>query len=220
MEQYKRNFIEVLLYKEALCFGEFTLKSGRVSPYFLNMGKINCGDSLSHIAIAYAEHIEGMVGEGLQYDGLFGPAYKGIQLATSTAIYLKSNNKWAYNRKEEKDHGEGGTIIGTPIEPGTKWLILDDVITAGTAAQESWGLLHRHGATCAGMVVGLDRQERGTDTKLSAVQAVKEWSALDPFEVSAIVTLDDLIWYASREPRLQKHADDMNTYREQWGTAI
>ncbi|MGQ0428516.1 MAG: orotate phosphoribosyltransferase [Gammaproteobacteria bacterium] len=190
MHPHQREFIELVLSRQVLRFGDFTLKSGRSSPYFFDAGLVNDGDALMRIGQCYAQAI---VDSGVAFDMLFGPAYKGIPLATATAIAFAARHKRsvavAFNRKEAKDHGEGGSLIGAPLAGGV--LIVDDVITAGTAVRESVGIIRAAGARPAGVVLALDRQERGTGER-SAVQEVR---AVYGIPVIRIVTLDDLIEY-------------------------
>ncbi len=188
MRAYQKEFIELILAKQVLRFGEFTLKSGRSSPYFFNAGMISDGESLGRLGACYAEAIrEASVG----FDMLFGPAYKGIPLATATAVALATrhgrNVPVAFNRKEAKAHGEGGSLIGAPLAGDV--LIVDDVITAGTAIRESIDLIRAAGARLAGVVLALDRQERGQGSR-TAVQEVQSTFSIP---VITIATLDDLI---------------------------
>jgi orotate phosphoribosyltransferase len=188
MRAYQKEFIELILAKQVLRFGEFTLKSGRTSPYFFNAGMISDGESLGVLGACYAEAI---LGASISFDMLFGPAYKGIPLATATAIALATrhgrNVPVAFNRKEAKTHGEGGSLIGAPL--AGRVLIVDDVITAGTAVRESIDLIHGAGASLAGVVLALDRQERGQ----GALSAVQEIQSTFSVPVITIGTLDDLI---------------------------
>lgn len=188
MRPYQKEFIDLILAREVLRFGEFTLKSGRASPYFFNAGLINDGESLRRLGACYAAAV---IDAGTGFDMLFGPAYKGIPLATATAIALaerhRRNVPVAFNRKEAKSHGEAGTLIGAPL--AGRVLIVDDVITAGTAVRESIGLIRSAGASPAGVLVALDRQERGQG-RLSAVQEVQTAFSIP---VIRIITLDDLI---------------------------
>jgi orotate phosphoribosyltransferase len=188
LRDYQRQFIELALARQALRFGEFTLKSGRVSPYFFNAGLFNDGASIATLGACYAATL---VQANFEFDMLFGPAYKGIPLATATAIALAThhgrNVPWAYNRKEPKDHGESGVLVGAPLKG--RVVIIDDVITAGTAIRESIELIRRSGATPAAMAVALDRQERG----LSDRSAVQEMTSQYGLECLAILTLGDLI---------------------------
>ena len=188
MRPHQKEFIDLILDRDVLRFGEFTLKSGRASPYFFNAGLINDGDSLARLGACYAQAV---IDAGTGFDMLFGPAYKGIPLATATAIALaehhRRNVSVAFNRKEAKSHGEAGTLIGAPL--AGRVLIVDDVITAGTAVRESIGLIRSAGASPAGVLVALDRQERGQG-ELSAVQEVQTAFSIP---VIRIITLDDLI---------------------------
>ncbi|MGE0030586.1 MAG: orotate phosphoribosyltransferase [Steroidobacteraceae bacterium] len=188
MRPHQKEFIDLILDRGVLRFGEFTLKSGRASPYFFNAGLINDGESLRRLGACYAE---ALTDAGTGFDMLFGPAYKGIPLATATAIALAEHHRRnvpvAFNRKEAKSHGEAGTLIGAPL--AGRVLIVDDVITAGTAVRESIGLIRAAGASPAGVLVALDRQERGQG-RLSAVQEVQTAFSIP---VIRIITLDDLI---------------------------
>jgi orotate phosphoribosyltransferase len=188
LRDYQRQFIELALARQALRFGEFTLKSGRVSPYFFNAGLFNDGASTATLGACYAATL---VQANFEFDMLFGPAYKGIPLAAATAIALATqhgrNVPWAYNRKEPKEHGESGVLVGAPLKG--RIVVIDDVITAGTAIRESIELIRRAGATPAAMAVALDRQERG----LSDRSAVQEMTSQYGLECLAILTLDDLI---------------------------
>jgi len=190
MRSHQKEFIEMILAKQVLRFGDFTLKSGRTSPYFFNAGLFNDGGSLARLGACYAQAI---VESGVGFDMLFGPAYKGIPLATATAVAFaerhRRNVPIAYNRKEAKAHGEGGNLIGAPLEG--RVLIVDDVLTAGTAVRESVGIIKTAGAQPAGVVLALDRQERG----VGAQSAVQEIRAHYGVPVIRIVTLDDLIEY-------------------------
>jgi len=190
MQDYKRQFFELALRKGNLRFGEFTLKSGRVSPYFFNAGGFDDGASLAELSECYADTI---VDSGVEFDMLFGPAYKGIPLAAATAVALATrhsrNVPYAYNRKEAKDHGEGGVVVGAPLQG--RVLIIDDVVSAGTSARESIELIRAAGAELAGVAIALDRQERGQG-ELSATQ---ELSGSHHVPCIAIATLDDLIAY-------------------------
>jgi orotate phosphoribosyltransferase len=190
MRSHQKEFIEMILAKQVLRFGDFTLKSGRTSPYFFNAGLINDGGSLARLGACYAQAI---VDSGIEFDMLYGPAYKGIPLATATAVAFaerhRRNVPIAYNRKEAKAHGEGGNLIGAPLEG--RVLIVDDVLTAGTAVRESIGIIKSAGGRPAGVVLALDRQERG----VGARSAVQEIRAAYGIPVVRLITLDDLIAY-------------------------
>lgn len=214
MHDYQREFIELTLARDVLRFGEFTLKSGRVSPYFFNMGRIDSGAALARLGRAYAATL---VETGIQVDMLFGPAYKGIALAAATAIALADQHgrdlPWAYNRKEAKDHGEGGMLVGAPLQG--RVLIVDDVMTAGTAVRESLALIRAHGAAPAGVLIALDRQERGQG-ELSAAQEV---AADHGIPVIAITGLDDILTYANEHPALAAEHARLLAYRGRYGVA-
>jgi len=188
MRSHQKAFIEMILAKQVLRFGDFTLKSGRTSPYFFNAGLINDGVALARLGASYAQAI---VDAGLAFDMIFGPAYKGIPLATATAVafteHHRRNVPIAYNRKEAKAHGEGGSLIGAPLEG--RVLIVDDVVTAGTAVRESMSIIKAAGAQPAGVVLALDRQERGQGPH-SAVQEIRSAYGIP---VIRIITLDLLI---------------------------
>jgi len=211
MEQYQNDFVDFMLEIGALKFGEFTLKSGRVSPYFFNAGQFNQGNHLSRLGQFYAQAIEA---SGIKFDVLFGPAYKGIPLAAATAIALNDSfNRsvpYSFNRKEAKDHGEGGNIVGHPLEGDI--LIIDDVITAGTAIRESKDIISANGAKTKGVVVALDRQERGKG-ELSAIQEVEQNFGI---AVVSIINLSHIVDY------LQANNDKniisrIESYRSQYG---
>jgi orotate phosphoribosyltransferase len=212
VHDYQRDFIELALAHEVLRFGEFTLKSGRVSPYFFNMGRIDSGAALARIGRAYAA---AATGAGLGFDMLFGPAYKGIALAAATAMALADSHgrdlPFAYNRKEAKAHGEGGKLVGAPL--GGRVLIVDDVITAGTAIRESLALIRAEGATPAGVLIALDRQERGPGARSAAQELAAEWS----IPVIAIAGLAELLTYAAGQPRLAVELGRLQAYRQQYG---
>ena len=212
MQDYQREFIDFALETGVLRFGEFTLKSGRVSPYFFNAGLFNSGSSLARLGRFYAQAI---VASGIEFDLLYGPAYKGIPLAAVTAAALFDHHgidiPYAFNRKEAKDHGEGGTIVGHPLEG--KIAIIDDVITAGTAIRESMQLITDQGATPTAVFIALDRQERGTG-ELSAIQEIEcEYG----MPVAAITKLESLISYLEKK---EDSADDLKRiteYRDHYG---
>jgi orotate phosphoribosyltransferase len=188
MHDYKQAFIQLALARGALRFGSFTLKSGRVSPYFFNAGLFNTGAALAELGACYADAI---IAAGLEFDVLFGPAYKGIPLATATATALAGRHgrdvPWVFNRKEAKDHGEGGNLVGAPL--AGRVLIVDDVITAGTAIRESIDIIRAAGAEPCGVALALDRQERGRGER-SAVQEVESDYGLP---VTSIISLADLL---------------------------
>jgi orotate phosphoribosyltransferase len=212
VQDYQRDFIELTLQRDVLRFGEFTLKSGRLSPYFFNMGRIDSGAALARLGRAYAAAV---VNSGLEVDMLFGPAYKGIALAAATAMALADQHDrdlpWAYNRKEAKDHGEGGVLVGAPLKG--RVLIVDDVMTAGTAVRESLALIRAQGATPAGVLIALDRQERGQG-ELSAAQEVQRDYGIP---VVAITGFSDVLAYAGERPDLAADHQRMLAYREQYG---
>ncbi len=206
------KFIEFAVEQGVLGFGEFTTKAGRLSPYFFNAGLFNDGHSLHRLTNFYAEAI---IASGLAFDMLFGPAYKGIPLAAGTAIALAQkghNLPFAFNRKEAKDHGEGGTLVGAPL--AGRVLIIDDVISAGTSVRESVGLIRAAGAQPCGVVIALDRMERGQG-HLSAVQEVRDIYGLP---VIAVATLDDLLAYLAGRAELAQKLQEVTRYRQQYGT--
>ena len=212
MRDYQKAFIEFALSRNVLRFGEFTLKSGRVSPYFFNAGLFNTGSALARLGRYYAEAI---VDSGLEFDVLFGPAYKGIPLAATTSVALADHHErdmpYSFNRKEAKAHGEGGNIVGAPLQG--RILIIDDVITAGTAIRESMQLIETAGAKPAGVVIALDRQEKGRG-ELSAIQEVEQQYGIP---VLSIVKLEDLITYLEQQPAMQANLTAVRAYREQYG---
>ncbi len=212
LQDYKNRFFRLALRKGNLAFGSFTLKSGRISPYFFNAGGFDDGASLSELAACYAESI---IRSGIGFDMLFGPAYKGIPLAAACAMMLNDkhgmNIPYAFNRKEAKDHGEGGVIVGAPL--AGRVLIIDDVISAGTSVRESIGIIEAAGATPAGVSIALDRQERGKG-ELSAVQEVKRDYAL---ECTAIAGLDDLIVFLQESGDVAVDIGAIQKYREDYG---
>ncbi|KAJ2830131.1 hypothetical protein IWW50_000458 [Coemansia erecta] len=216
LEQYQRDFIDFAIANNVLTFGEFTLKSGRSSPYFFNAGKFNSGSALAKLGQYYAAAIAAR--NDLIYDVLFGPAYKGIPLAASTVIALAAGDDardvpYSFNRKEKKDHGEGGSIVGAPL--AGKVLIVDDVITAGTAIRESMAIIKDAGASLAGVVVAIDRQERGRESEQSAIQEVE--SEYD-VPVIAVVTLGSIVEYLREKGgEYSTMAAKMEDYRAQYG---
>ncbi|MBB72049.1 MAG: orotate phosphoribosyltransferase [Legionellales bacterium] len=211
MKNYQRDFITFCLQQQVLLFGEFTLKSGRQSPYFFNAGLFNTGTALALLGEFYASAINAAQ---LDYDMLYGPAYKGIPLVASTAIALGLSHDrevgYCFNRKEAKDHGEGGNIIGTPL--AGKVLIIDDVITAGTAIRESMAIIQGN-AQLAGVVVTLDRQEKGPGG-ISAIDAIRQEYNVP---VVSIISLDDIITYLSDSEGHQDILASIAAYREEYG---
>jgi len=212
MQDYKRDFLQFAIDVGVLRFGEFTLKSGRVSPYFFNSGLFNTGSSLARLGRYYAEAI---MASGIEFDMIFGPAYKGIPLAASAAIALADEHDldvpYAFNRKEAKDHGEGGSIVGAELKG--KVLVIDDVITAGTAIRESVAILDEAHADLAGVVISLDRQEKGK-AELSAIQEVESHFSVS---VANIVTLSDLIEFLGDMSDQKQALESIQAYREQYG---
>lgn len=211
MENFRQAFIEFALSREVLLFGEFETKAGRLSPYFFNAGLFNDGASLARLAEFYSMAVRA---SGLAFDMLFGPAYKGIPLVAALAVVMAgqgANYPFAFNRKEAKRHGEGGALVGAPLEG--RVLIVDDVISAGTSVRESVELIRAHGAVPAGVAIALDRQERGR-SPLSAVQEVEQEYGLP---VVAIATLDDLIAYMEHRPELADALQRMRAYRQAYG---
>jgi orotate phosphoribosyltransferase len=214
MLAHQRRFLDLALDAHVLRFGEFTLKSGRVSPYFFNAGRFDSGASLATLAECYADALEA---SGLRYDMLFGPAYKGIALATALALALARRGRdvpLAFNRKEAKAHGEGGSLIGAPL--AGRVLIVDDVITAGTAIREAIALIGTAGAQACGVVIALDRQERGQAGARSAVQEVAAEFALP---VVAVASLSALLALADERPELAAHKANLLAYRARYGVA-
>jgi len=211
MEQYQNDFVDFMLEIGALKFGEFTLKSGRVSPYFFNVGQFNQGNHLSQLGQFYAQAIEA---SGIKFDVLFGPAYKGIPLVAATAIALNDSfNRsvpYSFNRKEAKDHGEGGSIVGHPLEGDI--LIIDDVITAGTAIREAKDIIDTNGAKTKGVVVALDRQEKGKG-ELSAIQEVEQNFGI---AVVSIINLSHIVDYL-KVNNDKNIISRIESYRSQYG---
>lgn len=214
MDRFRQEFIEFALAEKVLRFGDFTLKSGRRSPYFFNSGLFNYGASLARLADCYAAAVRA---SGIAFDMLFGPAYKGIPLATALAIaFARDQDRslpCSYNRKEAKDHGEGGVIMGAAL--AGRVLIVDDVITAGTSVAESVALIRAAGAQPAGVVIAVDRQERGRNGP-SATQEVEQ---LHGIPVISIVTLDDLVEYLERSGSLAVELNAVRRYRAEYGVA-
>jgi orotate phosphoribosyltransferase len=212
MKAYQKEFIEFALEKQVLKFGEFTLKSGRASPYFFNAGLFNTGRDLARLGRFYAAALEDA---GIEYDLLFGPAYKGIPIATTTAVALADHyNKdvpYCFNRKEAKTHGEGGSLVGSPLEG--RIMLVDDVITAGTAIRESMEIIATAGADLSGVLIALDRQEKGK-AELSAIQEVERDFGT---QVVSIVKLADLITYLEEQGSMGEHLEAVKAYRDQYG---
>ncbi len=211
MKDYQLNFIKLALQFDVLKFGEFTLKSGRKSPYFFNAGLFNTGKALAEMGRCYANAI---IDSGIKYDILFGPAYKGIPLVAVTAMALQIDHgldiPYAFNRKETKNHGEGGNIVGTKLEGQV--LIVDDVITAGTAIREAINMIDLNNATTIGVLIALDRQEKGSGER-SSVQELQDDYGI---EVSSIINMGDLIQYL-QETDAEEKLDAMQFYRSQYG---
>jgi orotate phosphoribosyltransferase len=217
MQDFQQQFLDFVISRRILRFGEFTLKSGRLSPYFFNAGLFNTGAALSFIGQCYAAAIEAA---GLQYDVLFGPAYKGIPLVSATAIAMQRDfNRdipYCFNRKEAKAHGEGGNMVGAALQG--RVLIIDDVITAGTAIREVMGILQDAGATPAGVLVALDRQEKGQG-ELSAIQEIQRDHSVP---VVSIVNLDQIVAYLRRQedPGLADYLPALEAYRARYGISL
>ncbi|MBO3276124.1 orotate phosphoribosyltransferase [Pseudomonas schmalbachii] len=212
MQAYQRDFIRFAIERGVLRFGEFTLKSGRTSPYFFNAGLFNSGLALAQLGRFYASAI---MDSGIPFDVLFGPAYKGIPLAATTAVALAEHHgrdlPWCFNRKEAKDHGEGGTLVGAPLTG--RVLIIDDVITAGTAIREVMQIIDAQGAKAAGVLIALNRQERGKG-ELSAIQEVERDFGMP---VVSIVSLEQVLEYLAGDDELKRHLPAVEAYRAQYG---
>lgn len=211
MSDFRQEFLAFAIAQNVLCFGEFTTKAGRVSPYFFNAGLFNDGLSLQRMGEFYAKAI---AAAGIDFDVLFGPAYKGIPLAAATVVAMAAqgqNVPYSFNRKEAKDHGEGGNIVGAPLSG--RVLIIDDVISAGTSVRESVELIRSQGATPAGVIIALDRMERGQGA-LSAVQEVRENYHLPVF---AIASLTDLLTYLQDHPAMEQYLHPVTRYRKTYG---
>ncbi len=219
MKNYKKHFLRFAQEREALKFGEFTLKSGRTSPYFFNAGTFNTGEALARLGRYYADAI---MASGRKYDMLFGPAYKGIPLVAAVSVALAEHHgqdlPWAFNRKEAKDHGEGGWLVGAPLQG--RVLVIDDVITAGTAIREVAALFEKTEATMAGVMVALDRQECGNGEPsaegkgLSAIQEVEKTLGVP---VGSIVSMGDIIDWLEQLPDSEERVMQMRAYRERYG---
>ncbi|WP_455218007.1 orotate phosphoribosyltransferase [Kaarinaea lacus] len=212
MQKYQKEFLDFAIDVGVLRFGEFTLKSGRISPYFFNSGLFNTGASLARLGRYYAQAV---IDSKIEFDIIYGPAYKGIPLAASLAIALADNHDinlpYCFNRKETKDHGEGGIIVGAELKG--RVLIIDDVISAGTSVRESVEIIHAAGATPAGVVIALDRQERGKG-ETSAIQEVERDYGL---KVANIVCLGDLVEYMQTITDENNHLNAIQQYRDQYG---
>ncbi|RJX76488.1 orotate phosphoribosyltransferase [Pseudomonas abietaniphila] len=212
MQAYQRDFIRFAIDRGVLRFGEFTLKSGRTSPYFFNAGLFNSGSALAQLGKFYAAAV---VESGISFDVLFGPAYKGIPLAAATAVALADHHNldlpWCFNRKEAKAHGEGGSLVGAPLTGDV--LIIDDVITAGTAIREVMQIIQAQGANAAGVLIALNRQERGNG-ELSAIQEVERDFGIP---VVSIVSLNQVLEFLADDPQLKQHLPAVEAYRAQYG---
>jgi len=212
MQDYKTQFIEFAINRNVLRFGEFTLKSGRLSPYFFNAGLFNTGADLALLGQCYAAALNN---SGIEFDVLFGPAYKGIPIATTTAVALATEYQrsvpYCFNRKEAKTHGEGGSLVGAELTGNI--MLVDDVITAGTAIRESMNIIAQHEANLAGVLIALDRQEKG-NAELSAIQEVER--DFDT-QVVSIVTLGDVVDFLVGKPEYEAHLVNINAYRQQYG---
>ncbi|BCO21073.1 orotate phosphoribosyltransferase [Alteromonas sp. KC3] len=212
MKAFQRDFIEFAIARGVLKFGEFTLKSGRVSPYFFNAGLFNRGGDLAKLGRFYAD---ALMDAGVEFDVLFGPAYKGIPIATTTAVALADSHgldvPYCFNRKEAKTHGEGGNLVGSPLEG--RVMLVDDVITAGTAIRESMALIEQQQASLSGVLIALDRQERGNG-ELSAIQEVeRDFNT----QVISIVSLADVVAYLTEQGDHDAQISAINKYRESYG---
>jgi orotate phosphoribosyltransferase len=212
MQAYQRDFIRFAIERGVLRFGQFTLKSGRISPYFFNAGLFDSGLALAQLGRFYAAAV---VDSGIDFDVLFGPAYKGIPLAATTAVALAEHHQrdmpWCFNRKEAKDHGEGGTLVGAPL--AGRVLIIDDVITAGTAIREVMQIIQVQGAQAAGVLIALNRQERGKG-ELSAIQEVERDYGMP---VVSIVSLEQVLEYLAEDAELKQYLPAVQAYRAEYG---
>ena len=215
MQAYQRDFIRFAIDRGVLRFGEFTLKSGRTSPYFFNAGLFNTGSALAQLGRFYAAAIHQHLGEAGGATALYGPAYKGIPLAATTAVALAEHHDrdlpWCFNRKEAKAHGEGGSLVGSPLEGDI--LIIDDVITAGTAIREVMQIIQAQGAKAAGVMIALNRQERGNG-ELSAIQEVERDFGIP---VISIVSLNQVLQYLAEDETLKQYLPAVEAYRAQYG---
>ncbi|MGQ0801241.1 MAG: orotate phosphoribosyltransferase [Pseudomarimonas sp.] len=213
MQPYQRRFLELALRCDVLRFGEFNLKSGRVSPYFFNAGRFDSGSALAALAECY---VDALIADGLAFDMVFGPAYKGIPLATAVAVALAQRGRdlpVAFNRKEAKTHGEGGNLIGAPLRG--RVLIVDDVVTAGTAVRESVELIRAAGADVVGVLVALDRQERGAGERSATGEVAAEFG----LRVIAVARLNELLAYTDEVPELASQRARLSDYRQRYGAA-
>jgi len=211
MSDFRQEFLAFALAREVLRFGEFVTKAGRKSPYFFNSGLFNDGESLDRLGRFYAQ---ALLASGVRCDQLFGPAYKGIPLVAAVAVALAQlghNLPYSFNRKEAKDHGEGGVVVGAPL--AGRVMIVDDVITAGTSVRESVGIIRAHGANPAGVLIALDRMERGQ----GEASAVQEVQSLYGIPVVAIATLDDLLSFLADRPGMRDQAGAVEAYRKTYG---
>lgn len=215
MQKYQHDFIQLAIKHQALCFGEFTLKSGRTSPYFFNAGRFQTGSALAELGRYYAAAIKAA---NIDFDIVFGPAYKGIPLAATTAIALSDHFQqdlpYCYNRKEAKDHGEGGTLVGAPLQG--RVLIVDDVITAGTAVREVMSIIQAAGAKPAAVLIGLNRQEKGQG-ELSAIQEVEQAFGIP---VVSIINLNHIIHYLEGQSGQQDMVEKIKAYRATYGVDL
>ena len=213
MQDFRREFLDFAIQTGVLRFGQFTLKSGRSSPYFFNTGLFNSGQGLAQLGRYYARAI---IQSGIKFDMIFGPAYKGIPLAAATVIALADYHgldiPYAFDRKEAKDHGEGGNIVGAPLQG--RVLIIDDVITAGISATYSIDLIRENNAEAAGFVIALDRQEMAPESSSSAIQSLQDEQNLQVF---SIATLDDLAGLLEQDPEKVEILEDIKAYRDEYG---
>lgn len=216
MESFQHNFIEFIIQENALRFGEFTLKSGRKSPYFFNIGHLFTGEALTKLGQYYAQALRF---HQCDFEVLFGPAYKGIPLAVATTMQLaeqhQQNVPYSFNRKEAKEHGEGGLVVGAPLTNKKIWII-DDVITAGHAKKEAIEFIKRHQASVSGIIIALDRQEKAQDSNQSSVQLLKEQYQIPVF---SIISLTDIIEYLKPQEQYKSVLENLLAYQAQYGVA-
>lgn len=218
MSDYRARFLQLALHANALRFGEFTLKSGRLSPYFFNAGRFDSGAAMADLASCYADAIEAAE---VEFDLLFGPAYKGIPLATALACEFAQRGRdlpVAFDRKEAKRHGEGGRLIGAPLE-GRRILIVDDVITAGTAIGQALALIAEAGGEVAGVVIALDRQEVVDETAATRISAARSLAERNRIPVIAVANLDDLLAFTAQNPAISAYNARLDAYRIRYGCA-